>query len=83
MFPNRRAPLGMLSREFLSHVKSVTGIDISHGSVDVYNRKAAEAGVADRMNAVVLDLQGTPGELDDKKFDVAIVGLFTSQNGSL
>lgn len=65
----------MLSRELSPHVGSVTGVDVSKGSVGAYNRKAAEAGVAEKMSAVALDLQGTPGELDDKKFDVAVVSL--------
>ena len=65
----------MLSREFTEHVQSVTGVDISKGSVGVYNRKAGEVGVAGKMNAVALDLQGTADELGGKKFDAAIVWL--------
>ncbi|KZV74519.1 S-adenosyl-L-methionine-dependent methyltransferase, partial [Peniophora sp. CONT] len=63
--------IGMLSREIAPYVKSIVGVDVSKGSIGVYNRKAAEAGASDKMSAVALDLKGTPGELNDKKFDVA------------
>ncbi|VDC00619.1 unnamed protein product [Peniophora sp. CBMAI 1063] len=62
--------IGLLSRELAPYVKSIVGVDISEASVEVYNRLAAESDDADKMKAVVLDLQGAPGELEDKKFDV-------------
>ncbi|KZV64678.1 S-adenosyl-L-methionine-dependent methyltransferase [Peniophora sp. CONT] len=62
--------IGLLSRELESHVKSIVGVDISKVSVDVYNRLASEAGAADKMRAVALDLQSAPDELEGKKFDV-------------
>ncbi|VDB84853.1 unnamed protein product [Peniophora sp. CBMAI 1063] len=64
--------VGMLSRQLIPHVKTITGVDISKGSIGAYNRKTAETGAAERMSAVALDLKGAPGELDDKKFDVAV-----------
>jgi hypothetical protein len=42
--------------------------------VDRYNARVAEQGIpVSEMRAVVADLSGSPGELDDLRFDVAVV----------
>ena len=71
----------MFSRELAPHVKSILGIDVSEPSVEIYNRVAEESGEKDKMSAVALDLQGTPGELGDKdeKFDVVTVSCVCCQ----
>jgi ubiquinone/menaquinone biosynthesis C-methylase UbiE len=66
--------LGMLSRKLAPHVKSIVGVDISQGSVEEYNLRVANQGIPpEEMRAVVAELKGLPGELNDAKFDIAVV----------
>ncbi|KAI0668363.1 S-adenosyl-L-methionine-dependent methyltransferase [Trametes maxima] len=62
--------IGMVSQALRPHVKSVVGVDISQGSVDVYNKQAANLGFASQIRAVCAELKGEPGELDGAKFDL-------------
>ncbi|KAI0648429.1 S-adenosyl-L-methionine-dependent methyltransferase [Trametes meyenii] len=62
--------IGLVSQALRPHVKSVVGVDISQGSVDVYNKQAAELGAASQIRAVCAELKGEPGELDGAKFDL-------------
>ncbi|CDO71901.1 hypothetical protein BN946_scf184940.g48 [Trametes cinnabarina] len=61
---------GLFSLALRPHVKHIVGLDISQVSVDIYNRKAAEEGVSEEMEAVCATLEGKPGELLDAKFDL-------------
>lgn len=63
----------MVSQALQPHVKHVVGVDISQGSVDVYNQQAEENGIASEIKAVCANLQGQPGELYDAKFDLIVV----------
>lgn len=54
-------------------MKHVVGVDISQGSVDVYNQEAKERGLASEIKAVCANLRGEPGELDDARFDLITV----------
>ena len=77
---------GLFSRELAPYVKSIVGVDVSKPSVEIYNHLAEESGDKDKMSAVALDLEGTPGELGDKdkQFDVVTVRCFhCQQNGIL
>ncbi|KAI0355126.1 S-adenosyl-L-methionine-dependent methyltransferase [Trametes cingulata] len=62
----------MVSQALRPYVKRVVGVDISQGSVDLYNKQAADQGFASQMKAVVGPLKGEPGELDGAKFDVVM-----------
>jgi ubiquinone/menaquinone biosynthesis C-methylase UbiE len=65
---------GLMSRALAAHTARIVGVDISQGMVDAYNARVALQGVpAEEMRAVVADLTGAAGELDDQKFDVALV----------
>jgi hypothetical protein len=56
------------------HVKSIVGVDISQGAVDLYNEAVSNQGLSpDEMRAVCAELKGEAGELDDLKFDVVAV----------
>ncbi|KAI0628797.1 S-adenosyl-L-methionine-dependent methyltransferase [Trametes polyzona] len=61
---------GLVSQALRPYVKSIVGVDISQGSVDIYNKQAADMGFADQMKAVRAELKGEPGELDGRKFDL-------------
>ncbi|KAF8162777.1 S-adenosyl-L-methionine-dependent methyltransferase [Crassisporium funariophilum] len=61
---------GLVSEELAPHVKSIVGVDISQGVVDVFNERFAN--IQDRIKAVRLDLKGEDGELDNAKFDLII-----------
>ncbi|KAI0344984.1 S-adenosyl-L-methionine-dependent methyltransferase [Trametopsis cervina] len=64
---------GLISRELYPFVKSLVGVDISQGVVDVYNRRVAEHGIPpEKMKAVRATLKGEEGELDGAKFDVIV-----------
>ncbi|KAI0738026.1 S-adenosyl-L-methionine-dependent methyltransferase [Daedaleopsis nitida] len=64
---------GAVSRQLCQHVKSIVGVDISPGSVDIYNTQVSNQGLEpDEMKAVCLQLKGEPGELGDAKFDVIV-----------
>ena len=55
-------------------MKSIVGVDISQVSVDRYNARAVQLGLApEKMKAVCVELKGEPGELDGAKFDVVLV----------
>ncbi|KAI0355127.1 S-adenosyl-L-methionine-dependent methyltransferase [Trametes cingulata] len=64
--------IGMISEALHPYVKRIVGVDISKGSVDVYNRKAAEKGLSAQMHAIAGSLKGEPEELDGAKFDVVV-----------
>jgi hypothetical protein len=47
--------------------------------IDVYNNHMHERGVPpEHAHGIVVDLKGTPDELDGQKFDVATVRALTS-----
>lgn len=67
---------GLMSKQLLPHVKSIVGVDISQGMVDVYNQHANNQGLSpDEMNAVCTELRGEDDELDGQKFDVVVCSL--------
>jgi ubiquinone/menaquinone biosynthesis C-methylase UbiE len=71
---NKRRPIGLISQALAPHTGAIVGVDISQGMVDRYNARVAEQGIpVSEMRAVVADLSGSPGELDDLRFDVAVV----------
>lgn len=63
-----------MSRRLASEAKSIVGVDISQGMVDMYNERAQGGD----LKAVRLELKGEAGELDDRKFDVITVWLTSS-----
>ncbi|KAI8974258.1 S-adenosyl-L-methionine-dependent methyltransferase [Trametes punicea] len=62
--------VGLISIALRPYVKHIVGVDISQGSVAVYNRRAVELGFSSEMEAVCAVLKGEPGELGDAKFDL-------------
>ena len=55
-------------------MKSIFGVDISQGMVDVFNQRAASQGIPpEEMKAIRAELKGEDSELDGTKFDVVIV----------
>lgn len=68
--------VGMLSRELAPYSKSIVGVDVSKDSVAEYNRRVENQGIApEEMRAIAVELKGEEGELDNMKFDVAVVTL--------
>lgn len=63
---------GHVSRVLFPYLKSILGVDISQGVVDLYNARAAEQGVSENMKAVRAELKGDGSELDGAKFDVIV-----------
>jgi len=53
--------------------KQFVGVDISQKSVDLYNQKAATQFTPEEIQAVCTELNGHPGELSGKIFDVIVV----------
>lgn len=70
---------GVMSRELAPEVKSVVGVDISQGMVDQYNLRVSNQGISpDEMSAICAELKGEAGELEDRRFHVAVVRSFYS-----
>ncbi|OCH86196.1 S-adenosyl-L-methionine-dependent methyltransferase [Obba rivulosa] len=67
---------GVFSRELCQYIKSVVGVDISSGSVDVYNTRASNQGLTpEEMKAICAELKGNAQELDGAKFDIAVCSM--------
>ena len=69
-----------MSKEIIPYVKSILGVDVSQGMVDLYNETGEMEGFSG-MKAVCADLKGEYGELDGQKFDVIIVSVALSGRG--
>ncbi|KAF9009516.1 S-adenosyl-L-methionine-dependent methyltransferase [Cyathus striatus] len=64
---------GLVSREIAPYVKSIVGVDISQGVVNIFNEQFVKQGYPpENFYAIQADLKGEEGELDGKKFDVII-----------
>ncbi|EMD33325.1 hypothetical protein CERSUDRAFT_117945, partial [Gelatoporia subvermispora B] len=74
---------GMVSRELIPHVKSIIGVDISGGAVDVYNQRVSELGLTQRMKAVREELKGQELELDGAKFDLIVCSMAYHHFGAI
>ena len=70
-------PTGLVSKQIIPHAKSILGVDVSQGMVDVYNETGEKEGFSG-MKAVCANLKGEDGELDGQKFDVVIVSIALS-----
>ena len=67
---------GLLSRHLAPLSKSVLGVDISQGMVDVYNEEVSKAGIdPSKVRAMVKDITGAPEELEGRKFDVIVCSM--------
>lgn len=64
----------MVSKQIIPYAKSILGVDVSQGMVDVYNETGEKEGFGG-MKAVCADLKGEDGELDGQRFDVIIVSI--------
>lgn len=66
--------LGLVSGNLAPYVKSILGVDISQGVVDLFNKRFADKDADQkRFRALRAELKGEDGELDNEKFDVIIV----------
>jgi len=65
---------GLVSKEIIPHAKSILGVDVSQGMVDLYNETGEKEGFSG-MKAVCADLKGEDGELDGQKFNVVICNM--------
>ncbi|KAI0792654.1 S-adenosyl-L-methionine-dependent methyltransferase [Abortiporus biennis] len=64
---------GFLSRMLIPHVKTISGVDISQGMVDIYNQWVAKEGIdQEAMKAHRLELKGDGTEFGGSKFDVVV-----------
>lgn len=67
---------GLMSRHLAPLSKSVLGVDISQGVVDVYNEEVSKAGIdTSKMRAIVKDITGAPDELEGRRFDVIVCSM--------
>ena len=66
-----------MSQQIIPYAKSILGVDISQGMVDLYNETGQKEGF-DGMKAVRTDLKGEEGELNGQKFNVIIVSVTQS-----
>lgn len=59
------------------HAQSITGVDISQGQVDLYNKRAADLGYTpDQMKALCATWEDLDTKLGGAKFDLVVVSLF-------
>jgi len=64
---------GLVSGNLAPYVKSILGVDISQGVVDLFNKRFADKDAdQERFRAIRIELKGEEGELDNEKFDVII-----------
>jgi len=64
---------GLVSGNLAPYAKSILGVDISQGVVDLFNKRFADKNVdQERFRAIRAELKGEDGELDNEKFDVII-----------
>lgn len=64
-----------MSKQIIPYAKSILGVDVSQGMVDLYNETGQKEGF-EGMKAVRADLKGEDGELEGRKFDVIIVSTY-------
>ena len=69
---------GLVSQQIIPYAKSILGVDVSQGMVDLYNETGEKEGFSG-MKAVRAELKGEDGELDGQKFDVIIVSIAPSE----
>lgn len=67
-----------MSKQIIPKAKSILGVDVSQGMVDLYNETGRKEGFSG-MKAVCVELKGESGELDGQKFDVIIVSIPPSE----
>lgn len=64
---------GLVSGNLAPYVKSILGVDISQGVVDLFNKRFADKDAdQERFRAIRAELKGEDGELDNEKFHVII-----------
>jgi len=71
-----------VSKQIIPYAKSILGVDVSQGMVDLYNETGEKEGFSG-MKAVCADLKGENGELDGRKFDVIIVSITPPRRGGI
>jgi len=69
---NTKRSTGLVSQQVIPYAKSILGVDISQGMVDLYNETGKKEGF-EGMKAVLAHLKGEEGELDGRKFDLILV----------
>ena len=63
--------VGLISKELVPHVKTVLGVDISQGVVDMFSKRFTQQGLApEAIHAIREELNGAEDELEGRKFDV-------------
>ena len=66
--------LGLVSGNLAPYVKSILGVDISRGVVNLFNKCFADKNAdQERFRGIRAEFKGEDGELDNAKFDVIIV----------
>ena len=66
--------LGLVSGNLAPYVKSILGVDISQGVVDLFNKRFVDKDADQkRFRAIRAELKGEEGELDNERFHVIIV----------
>jgi len=64
---------GLVSGNLAPYVKSILGVDISQGVVDLFNKRFADKDADQkRFRAIRVELKGDDGELENEKFHVII-----------
>ncbi|TFK24929.1 hexaprenyldihydroxybenzoate methyltransferase [Coprinopsis marcescibilis] len=67
---------GLLSQQFAPHVKSMVGVDISQGMVDIFNAVVSNQGISpEEMRAVCMDIQDEGDKLGGQLFDVIVCSM--------
>ncbi|TFK19058.1 S-adenosyl-L-methionine-dependent methyltransferase [Coprinopsis marcescibilis] len=61
---------GLVCKELLPYVKTITGIDISEGTVKLFNNYFQSQGEAERVKAFATNLETDQSVIEGKKFDV-------------
>ena len=73
--------LGLVSGSLAPYVKSILGVDISQGVVDIFNKRFADKEADQkRFRAIRAELKGDDGELENEKFHLIIVSIPTRLN---
>ncbi|KZS98853.1 S-adenosyl-L-methionine-dependent methyltransferase [Sistotremastrum niveocremeum HHB9708] len=64
---------GYVSQVLAPHAQSITGVDISQGQVDLYNKRAADLGYTpDQMKAICATWEDLDTKLGGAKFDLVV-----------
>jgi SAM-dependent methyltransferase len=67
--------IGLISQELVPHAHKVIGLDTSQAMVDVYNQKATNNDISDKMHALCADILSSEIPPELQNVDVVVCSL--------